>query len=80
MNPTDQPVQPQRIVVNPADTKAHVCKCGCEVFTEGFLLRKLSIFLGGDNQLKRLRTVYCVKCFTPVPDFLPPELRPVTEV
>ena len=72
--------QPCRIQIKPSDTTAVVCPCGSEVFQEGMLLRKISALVGGDGKPKPLPTIYCVKCFKPHPDFLPPDLRPVTEV
>ena len=72
--------QAARIQVKVSETKPVVCPCGCEVFSKGFLLRKVSVILGGDNEPKPYPAVYCVKCGKAVPDFLPPELRPVIEV
>ena len=82
-NPFDPNVPlggPTKINIKPSDTKPYICSCGCEVFNQGVLLRKISIFIGGTNEPKPLPTIYCVKCFKPVPEFLPPDLRPPIEV
>lgn len=64
--------EPRRVVVDPNDTQGVVCPCGCQVFTQGLLLRKISIILGGDGMPRPMPIMYCVKCFKPVPEFLPP--------
>lgn len=67
--------QPQKIFIKPSDTSPVVCPCGCAVFNQGILLRKVSVLLGGDGQPQPMPVIYCVKCFKPVPEFLHPDLR-----
>jgi len=58
-----------------------ICPCGCDVFSQGALLRKLSPLLGGDDLPKPLGPIwYCVKCCKPVVELLPPDLQPTIDV
>jgi hypothetical protein len=78
-DPANPLSKPTKITIKLSDTKAVVCPCGCDIFNQGLMLRKISVFLGGDDEPKPLPVIYCVKCFKPVPDFLPPDLRPVID-
>lgn len=59
--------QPKQIQMNVAlkDTTAIVCEeCGCEVFVEGVMLRKVSKYLSGttSDSIMPLATFACLKC------------------
>jgi hypothetical protein len=63
-----------------ADTTAIVCpKCGCQVFDQGLLLRKISPVLIGTGQtgLVPVTVFACQKCSTVLEEFLPEELKGV---
>lgn len=66
--------------INLAETTAITCpKCGCQVFDQGLLLRKVSPVLTGTGQpgLVPVTVFACQRCQTVLEDFLPEELKGV---
>jgi len=60
-----------------SQTEAVKCeKCGCEVFTPAYMIRKVSRLLIGAKQdgIMPIDTFVCVKCGHVNKEFLPPEL------
>lgn len=64
------------------DTSAVACPCGSEIFTRGTLVRRVSgILTGGKTEFVPLDgIIYCVKCYKPMAELLPDELKPVIDI
>jgi hypothetical protein len=71
------PAKQNKIGIN--DTTEVVCeRCGCNVFTTGTYMRKVSAFLTGTGKPAYIpieQAVYCVKCSHVNDEFIPAELK-----
>lgn len=66
--------------IDMSQTEAVRCpECGCEVFEQGMLLRKVSPLLTGTGQpgLVPVMAFHCVKCGTVLEEYLPEELKAI---
>lgn len=57
-----------------SDTTEVICdKCGCNIFTSGLLLRKVSKFLTGSDRdnMAPMEVLYCVRCQNINKDMMP---------
>ena len=72
INPNKPQVQ---ITIN--NTTEIVCECGNNIFQEATLLRRASRILTGGpkDTIIPIPVPYCVKCFSPLDELLPEELR-----
>ena len=77
-SPNNPLTGPVRVTLKISETKPVPCPCGCTIFLEGMVLRRVSPILSGGNKsdiVPIMPIVYCAKCFKPMPDLLPDELK-----
>jgi hypothetical protein len=68
---------PQRARPSLNDTTPITCPCGCQIFSDGFMLREMSRLITGDAEdvIIRIPIVVCKKCGVVLQKMLPPELK-----
>ncbi len=69
-----------RVNITMGDTSPYNCSCGNGTFTQGFILRKVNVLIGGDGNFMRIPVTYCIKCGKYVQELIPPDLRPPVDV
>ena len=57
-----------QININPEDTSPVACKCGSEVFMQGFTLRRLSAIISptGKEEVFTIPLMLCASCGEPL--------------
>lgn len=57
-----------QININPEDTTSVSCKCGSEIFMQGFTVRKLSVIISptGKEEVFTVPILLCASCGEPM--------------